>query len=330
MALRKTLVYLDQNYISNIAKALYLKGWKDPSATYYRDLHGLLWSLTIDGKLLVPVSPFTEQEAAYGARVKDIVWHVSRRLSCETSFRHWTALHFWELEAAATAYASGTSSPGLLVSQVFDLDPQRELSEEELTPQLMVNIPLSEEFQDWGTSMNSASSSQYASYKAGRVSEQLSFVDEVEVQKRTIVEETFFSMETAILSLPEKDRELASIAAIDTVARLRSVCEIATSTGKRLVDFLSSDALISSNIIEIEAQLRASDTVFHPDEEQSPSFQTDLNIIATVLPYVDIVATDAGIKERHRKTALPDKYGAKIFSNVKKDRSALIERLRSL
>lgn len=329
MEIQKTLVYLDQNYISNIAKALHLEGWKDPGAPYYRDLSELLWALTVDGKLLSPAAPFHEQEAGHGARVRNIVWHVSRQLSCQTSFLSWTALHFGEIEAAAKAYADGGNAEELSVSQVFNSDPDRSLSEKELSPGLMVKLHYSNEFHSWESSVNATAAAQYAAYKHERVSRRLSFEDEVEAQKLNLIEEVFMPPELVLLMLPKEDRELLSIGSTGVSARQQHIRELATSTGKEWDGFLRSTMLSGVNTIEIVAQLRASDVVFHASEEHGTSFQTDLDIIATVLPYVDIVATDAGIKERYRKTTLPDKYGAEIFSNVKGDRNALIDRLIS-
>ena len=42
----KKIVYLDQNFVSNLAKALYLSGWKDSQTGFYRELHDLLSNLT--------------------------------------------------------------------------------------------------------------------------------------------------------------------------------------------------------------------------------------------------------------------------------------------
>jgi len=78
----------------------------------------------------------------------------------------------------------------------------------------------------------------------------------------------------------------------------------------------------------IWASLMAADILFYPDKKPTTSLFTDFEIVASVLPYVDILATDKYICELIRNARLSDRFSAHIFSA--RQIRALVAQLRKL
>ncbi len=56
----------------------------------------------------------------------------------------------------------------------------------------------------------------------------------------------------------------------------------------------------------------AADIYFYPDNEPSPSLNTDFDIVSSALLYVDILAADGYMAELIRKAKLPDWFGTEF------------------
>jgi hypothetical protein len=104
MQKRKHVVYLDQNFASNSAKALYLNDWKDSLAPFYRELYNFLSDLTDCDKLICPTSPFHREEGEPSNRVKDFLWHFVEELAYGLSFNYSAEIRNHQVITAARAY----------------------------------------------------------------------------------------------------------------------------------------------------------------------------------------------------------------------------------
>jgi len=72
----------------------------------------------------------------------------------------------------------------------------------------------------------------------------------------------------------------------------------------------------------------AADIFFNPDVTPCPSLHTDFDMIASALPYVDILATDRYMADLIRKARLLNRFDTKIFSM--RERRQLMETIQCL
>jgi len=72
----------------------------------------------------------------------------------------------------------------------------------------------------------------------------------------------------------------------------------------------------------------AADIFFYPDKKPAKSLFIDFEIMASVLPYVDILATDGYNSQLIHNTGLLNRFSAHIFTV--RQRKALVAQLRSL
>ena len=109
-SMAKSIVYLDQLFVSSFAKAENLPGWSDDQKDYYLRLLRVLRAKVNDNRLACPTSPFHQQEAEQGRQVKDHVWHIVERLSRGLSFNSFTQIHSSQLASAAYQFSGRKDS----------------------------------------------------------------------------------------------------------------------------------------------------------------------------------------------------------------------------
>ncbi|MDE0591917.1 MAG: hypothetical protein OSB68_01550 [Dehalococcoidia bacterium] len=87
-----------------MAKAIYLKDFKDPLADEYRELHNRIIENSKANKLVYPASHYHRTESENSRRVKDIVWRVTDFLSADTRFLHSVILLSKQVYGAAAKF----------------------------------------------------------------------------------------------------------------------------------------------------------------------------------------------------------------------------------
>ena len=100
----KPVVYLDQNWISNITKA-HEESDTFSEKDYYMGLFSAIQEGVTNNRFVCPTSSFHESEASYGSRVKDSLWYVARLLSRELSFNSSIQVNQQQLLEAAAEFA---------------------------------------------------------------------------------------------------------------------------------------------------------------------------------------------------------------------------------
>ena len=87
--MRKKIIYLDQNFVSNLAKVENVPSWKDHNREYYKTLLGILRYKVSENRLACPTSNFH---------------HTVERLSRKLSFHSGTEIRFAQIALAAHTY----------------------------------------------------------------------------------------------------------------------------------------------------------------------------------------------------------------------------------
>lgn len=183
----KQIVYLDQSYVSNFAKALYVDDWNDPDRDQYLELVRALRSATNANTIICPESDLHRVEAEQSTRVASIVWRVTRDLSRGLRLRSPYDLGFAQMELLA----SGDDHSALFDWHVaYHSDPHT-IVEPETSPRIEVHFVSPEEFTSWERGMKTLVGGTYAGYRESRIEAGLSFASEVEFARRQLVRETF-------------------------------------------------------------------------------------------------------------------------------------------
>jgi len=322
----KKVVYLDQNFASNLAKAFYLRSWPDPLAPFYLDLHTLLSDLTDCDKLICPTSPFHREEGELGNRVKDFLWHFVEQLGYGLSFNHSTKIMEYQIVTAARAYCGLPAVQRSSWEVAFNRDPQVPVGQLS-RPSLLVSIPNSQEFSEYLRLSRTSIAEEYWNYKIHCRGKRNAYADELEAQKKQYILE-LFNPRPGLDVKPSKLGQFLNLLGLAGVVEFhRSVYEILQhSTNPN--GFFVSPQLLDCSFIHIWSSLIAADIFFNQAKRPSSSLFMDFEIVASLLPYVDILTTDGYISDLVMKAKLSDRFNAQIFTV--KQRKALAEQLGNL
>jgi hypothetical protein len=128
---------------------------------------------------------------------------------------------------------------------------------------------------------------------------------------------------------------LALLGARHVLALYRTYCEVTAEEGplpdpdSEFWRFFASDEFRNVPYVDVSCSLRAAALV-DPDREPEEGDRYDMDIMAVVLPYCDIVATDRYMKSLIQWLGLDAKYGVEVFSARKADLPAFLTRLTAL
>ena len=135
----KPVVYLDQNWISNITKA-HEESDMFSEKDYYMSLFSAIQKGVTRYRFVCPTSSFHESEAAYGSRVKGSLWYVARLLSRKLSFNSSIEINHRQLIEAASEFAKQDLPDTRWWTIPFNRDPDTKM---EAPPEISVEVHLS-------------------------------------------------------------------------------------------------------------------------------------------------------------------------------------------
>ncbi len=321
----RVVVYLDQNFASNLAKVENLAGWNDPDRHFYRELLALLRTRAREDKLVCPTGPFHRYESEKSMRVKDFVWKLVEELSNGLSFKHGVDIYCGQVVTAALDYC-GLPRPDVPSWAVaFNRDPNQPAGSNHHRSRILVHLSTPEGLVNYFRTSDVAISGIYNNFKRGRRGKSQSYVGEADVQKRQFVYETLLCPPPE--TPPELDRFVGSLGRSRMIEFQRNIADILNHSDSPR-QFVASPNLLECPFVHIRASLMAADVYFSPQKLASASLNVDFDIVASVLPYVDILATDGYVSELINRSGLRDRFRAKVFPM--KERRALMQTLREL
>ena len=176
--------------------------------------------------------------------------------------------------------------------------------------------------------MKSVTGNTYAIYRKERIEAGLTFAKEVKFQRRKMYDEAFWIPRLSWLEDTEAARRMFAYAAPGVIQRQQKV-RVAAAQFQWDAGELDN-ALMSTQEIDIRARLMAADACFYPQHSPSHSFQTDLEIAAAYLPFMDVYTTDAHMAELLRQSGVSADYEAIVLSSRRADRESLMEYVQGL
>ena len=161
----------------------------------------------------------------------------------------------------------------------------------------------------------------YQSYKEYRKKINLSYLDEVTFTRHQLLWESYCASDEAISSLgesrPDWSVAMDLMTTLQQQQRLMEIGQICKK-GDGFEAFLSSHEFFAVPFLSVRAKLMAADVVYESHREPEPSLQDDFSIVATVLPYSSVFATENYIAELIRKTKIADDYDCQVFTMRRK------------
>lgn len=310
------IVYLDQNYLSNMAKARHGFMKDEGEAIFWRSLFDDLKKAVCSDSIRIPMSEFHEIETSLNTKIQVAIKDTLIQLSGEFQFQDSHSILEWQIEAAITQFGGRTLTSNY--HPIFQSNP---------------NIPIKDRFKDMIKKRGTISLTSYQVADPDYVRElKVRFVNLIEqsLEKCSDIENC-----SPNLILSSKIDWLSSslINDPDMWAHIIQDIEGLDIQESVINDYWNTGKLLDTPFIDIFSSLFA--ILYFKYKKGGQSIKRsdlfDIKILATVLPYCSIVTTDKSMKEiLVNRLHFDDKYKAMIFVATKTDRLAFQKFVREL
>ena len=310
-----TIVYLDQNYLSNMAKARHGFMKDEDEATFWRSLFDDLKKAVSDS-IIIPMSEFHEIETSLNTKIQVAIKDTLIQLSGEFQFRDSHSILEWQIIDAITQFGGMKLTSNY--HPIFQSDP---------------NIPIKDRFKDMIIKRGTISLTSYLVAAPNSIRElKVRFVNLIKqslekwpdiqnCSSSSVLASKLDWLSSSLTNDPDMWAHI--IQDIEGLGIQESVINDYWSTGK-LLDIPFIDIFSSLVAILYLKYKKGGQNI-----KKSDLF--DISALATVLPYCSIVTTDKSMKEiLVNRLHFDDKYKAMIFSATKTDRLAFQEFIREL
>jgi len=275
---KKKIVYLDQNFISDIAKTK-----QNPNVNQrFGRIFNLLHKGFIDEKLIVPKSMIHKKETALATQYKKII-REHQGFMGQISMEDFTHIFSYQAYRAAEKFLGIRPKP-VGWREAFKENPDKKT-------------------EQYGVIVDSGlwEDGSYKEEKK-RIADLLNNAKNISnTENRTYKD--------------QKNRELEAQRKLFLQMRSYTVEQLFRKNYGRLVDFTNSKEFINIPYIDITIILWPSLFIHHKNRTIKESDYADIETIATYLPYVDIYATDKFMAEQIKQRKLDSKYITKVFSS---------------
>ena len=304
----KVIIYLDQNFVSNFAKA----GTRSLKDRKWLCLYEILSDLVRNQqKVICPESLFHEIESNLSETLVSAIQAVVNRLSWGLRLRSWQVILRSQVYRAMHRFL-GRQEPVPSWRDAFSHDPQeptRKRSNILYGKELLIYTP-------WGSLPELTESDLRLKDKLPKAMEDIKkaaagrdFASQVEVEKRTFVEVHYRGPELSMLHVMWKDLG---------------------GEKTKLEKFLFSDCFKICPFLDIVTHLYAGLAVLDPHRAPMASDYYDAQILATGMPYCPVIAGDSYMKHLVEQIKLDKRYGVQMFSAKQDDLEQLMAFFRSL
>jgi hypothetical protein len=338
------IVYLDQNYLSNMAKARLGFSMNKVDSIFWQSLFDDLKAAVLSDKIACPESEFQRKEARLDTRIEEAVGRIIDELSWGLEFNPLEVILRLQIEDAAYRFLGKTPPQIETWSMAFKSDPQAPVESrmEDIfgtKGRIAVSFSLPDEiieqdrqrkleFMNVAQELLNEYSNNPLDWSELILQSKRSLMDGLlgKTARESIIRQLKEASASSQLKALDRYNELVGL-----VNRLR---EIGVNTdNSEVMNFMESEELLNIPFVDINGSIWAAIGEYYRQgrKVQRGDFY-DAPILAAVFPYCDIITTD-----RFMKQILVDrlhfdrKYKCEIFSAGKTDRQAfhkLIEELR--
>ena len=327
---RHTVIYLDTNYLSNMAKAQLGSITDQVECKFWLSLVEELKDKVLSDAIACPESPFQREEASFDARIEEAVGRIIDELSRGLKFNTWKEILNLQIKDAAFKFLG--KAP-----------PQREIWEIAFTsnPQASVRSRVrgGHPYTNWEVDDSPLLQNEIVKYKRQQKARWVAYAERtLESYTRgnwdeTLRHDKLYSVDCILGSQAWADAEMSnsfgSFANMqDLIDLLVRLLEIGITDGN-FMDFRKSDELLNSAFFDIHSSIRVAAAKNVPKRKQQGSDLRDPVILASVMPYSDVATTDKFMKHLSvTDLGLDKKYKCEIFSSSIKDRLQFQKRVK--
>lgn len=333
------VIYLDQNYLSNMAKAHFGSSMNKGEGEFWSSLFNGLKRAILADKVACPELEFQRDEAEFDKRIEYAVWQVICELSLGLEFLPWETILELEIEDAAFKFLGKNSPRRRSWQSAFKSNPQDPV-ESRMTcnafgikHRIEVFISPPKEVVDHDRQLK-----RRWEDTARSLLKQPTFDDwhkELLVQKSAFIDNLLGPGAFNIIA-----KQWASDSSLDKLVATRNMAKLKerlTRLGEigitlhNMADFFNSGELLNAPFIDVFCSINTVIVQNYTDREPKGGDLRDVAILATVLPYCDVVTTDRFMRDILVNSLRFDKkYGCEIFSASQQDRLAFEQLLRGL
>jgi len=337
------IVYLDQNYLSNMAKARLGSLKTEGDTNFWHSLFDDLKEAVLADKIACPESEFQRKEARLDRRIEEAVGRIIGELSWGLQFNPYEVILQSQIEDAAFRFLGKNPPLRETWSVAFTSDPQSPVESrmEDISGtkgQIDVSFSLPDELveQDRQRKLEFVDVAQELLNEYSN--NPLGWSELVLQSKRSFMDG--FLGKTARQSIAQQSQEASPLSQqraldryyelVDLFNRLRGI-GINTDNSK-VMNFMESEELLNIPFVDVNASIWAAigECYLQGRKVKKGDFY-DAPILAAVLPYCDVITTDSFMKGTLvNRLRFDDKYNAKIFSAIRADRLAFQKFIREL
>lgn len=310
----KTVLYLDQNYVSSLTKARLGADLYPGNPSYFVDLLRALEEAVASGRVVCPVSEFHHNESDFDTRLAPRIYETLEALYCGVQLHSFVHIVQTQARRALGRFLHLEGEEPMSWRDAFNRDPHSECVRDRIQ---RTTIPA---FVDLGR--------QIKEYHRQQGSEPPSigdFVQQKELEAREVIGNLYMYSVARLLA---GQIDIFTVSGLDFMARLlRDYQDLMQRepAERDLADFLLSSHIRDIPFIDVYSSIRAAMAMSGEKRRTRGSDLEDVMIASSVVPYAAIFATDAHVKEKLRSTNTDLKYGCSVFGGSKQDVLQLTE-----
>jgi len=271
---KKLLIYLDQNFISEIAKA----GIKDRVKPEWRQLFELLKEGFLDEKLVVPQSRFHNVETSLAPALKKRIVSYQNYLG-QVDLQSPEHVKHVQTGRFLQRFLGTNNEDPFRVEVAFRGAPDKRVEQFHITVDL-----------DWSPlgQGRGATAAHLETIKAQCIADKVRYKAQLEKELGA-----------------ERDHFLK---------RGADYAYLCQDPMRELVAFSKDPVFRAIPVVSIAARLWASLLTKDPTRKVQPGDATDIEVLATYLPYMDVVGTDAFMATKLATLGIDTEYNTLVFS----------------
>jgi hypothetical protein len=341
-----TIVYLDQMYISNMAKARLGSIRDKVESAFWKSIFDDLKAAVLANKIACPESEFQRQEVRLNSIIEKTVGRIISELSWGLTFSPFEAILESQIEEAAYRFLGKTPPSIETWSKAFESDPLAAVESRMqdvfgLKGRIEVSFVPSKEAIDRDRRMKLEFTDEALKMLDEYRKNPLKWPDLLEQSKKGVVDGFMLKRARQSIIRQLNDNSLASrLNALQRIKELENLWDHLQSIGidtndlKEVKNFLESRELLDSPFIDIYGSIWAVIGECYIQGRRAENLKSDFYdtpILAMALPYCDVVTTDTFMKEvLVKRFQFDGKYKCKIFSASKTDRVAFQKLVKEL
>ena len=273
---QKLIVYLDQNFLSNMAKV----EDNDRVNPRYKKIYDLLHEGFVEEKLVVPRSFFHDLETSLAPDLRDRIQRIQGALG-QIDLRNRDQVKTSELERAAEEF-NGKDVQPVDYRLAYQQDPDKRVEQLDIRVNLDMSV------------------FEFPKTRALTTKQITDLRDRIKKEGVDLPEQIRREYEDYVVYFPAHRRAV--------------LLEHFGGDVEKLDEFLKSDERHRIPGVDVNSKLWAKLLVGYRDRQIKQSDYMDVQIISTYLPYVDVLATDTFMATAVKELGLDTEYGTRVFA----------------